>query len=200
MRRLGRLSKLMAVLAALSLPLASFAPALAAEGDAVADRMLEGKILSDDGQAIQGAKIKVRNLDTGEEFTSAPTGGNGSYKLDNLPAGRYEIAVQTERGVYLGNRTVDLVNQTSQTYSFSLKNVPPEQALEEARRAREEDEGAPPAPPPTGRPPTGAAAGASKTSYWSNPWVATFTVLGIAIGAAIFIDHLDDDDDDGSPS
>ena len=197
MRRLGRLSKLLAVLAALSLPVASFAPALAAEGDAVADRTLEGKILSDDGQAIQGAKVKVRNLDTGEEFTSAPTGANGSYKLDNLPPGRYEIAVQTEAGVFLGNRTVDLVNQTSQTYSFSLKNVPPEQALEEARRAREEDEGVPPAPPPTGRPPTGAAAGAP-TSYWSNPWVATFTILGIAVGTAIFINHIDDDD--GSPS
>ncbi|MCZ6779270.1 MAG: carboxypeptidase-like regulatory domain-containing protein, partial [Acidobacteria bacterium] len=141
MRRLGRLSKLLVVLTALSLPLGSFAPALAAEGDAVADRSLEGKILTDDGQAIEGAKVKLRNLDTGEEFTSAPTGGNGSYKLDNLPPGRYEISVQTERGVYLGNRTVDLINQKSQTYSFSLKNVPPEQALEEARRAREEEEG-----------------------------------------------------------
>ncbi len=196
MRRLGRLSKLLVVLTALSLPLGSFAPALAAEGDAVADRSLEGKILTDDGQAIQGAKVKLRNLDTGEEFTSAPAGGNGSYKLDNLPPGRYEIAVQTERGVYLGNRTVDLISKKSQTYSFSLKNVPPEQALEEARRAREEEEGVPPAPPPTGRPPTGVAAG-SKTSYWSNPWTATFTVLGIAVGTAVLIDRIDDDD--GSP-
>lgn len=200
MQRLGKLAKCLAAVTALSLPLATLSPALAQGEGATGDRVLEGKILSDDGQAIQGARVKVRNLDTGEEFTSAPTGSNGSYKLDNLPSGRYEVAVQTERGVYLGNRTVDLVNKTSQTYSFSLKNVPPEQALEEARRAREaEDDDDAPAPPRTARPETGAGAGQSKVSLWRNPWAATLMGLGIAVGAAIVIDEINDDDD-GSPN
>ena len=70
MRRLGKLSKLLVVLTALSLPLGSFAPALAAEGDAVADRSLEGKILTDDGQAIEGAKVKLLSGDNGLSMIS----------------------------------------------------------------------------------------------------------------------------------
>ncbi len=202
MGRLGGVGKFVAVMAVLALPLATLRPALAQ--DAPGGRTLEGKILAEGEQGIEGARVKVRNLQSGEEFTSAPTGPNGSYKLTDLPAGNYEISVQTERGIYLGNRTIDLMSKTNQTYSFSLKNVPPEQALEQARRAREEagvkedDERF--KPPATARPPTGVAAEAAKMSFWSNPRAAVLAGLAIVVGAAIIIDELRDDDGDGSPS
>ncbi len=203
MGRLGAVGKFVAVMAVLALPLATLRPALAQ--DAPGGRSLQGKILAEGEQGIEGARVKVRNLQTGEEFTSAPTGPNGSYKLTDLPAGNYEISVQTERGIYLGNRTIDLMSKTNQTYSFSLKNVPPEQALEEARRAREEagvkeDDEERFKPPPTARPPTGVATGAAKAGFWSNPRTAVLAGLAIAVGAAIIIDEVRDDDGDGSPS
>ncbi len=194
-REAGALKRVVTVLAALALVLPAARPAVA-QAAAKADRILEGRIMGEDGKAIQKAVVKVRNLDTGEEFSSAPTGANGSYKFSKLPPGLYEVAVQTERGMYLGNRTVDLANKQAQSYSFALKNVPPEQALEEAAAARGEERR-----PVGARPPVTPIEAAAKTSVWSNPLTATLLGVAIAVGAGIVIDEaLDDDEDDGSPS
>jgi hypothetical protein len=165
-----------------------------------ANRILEGKILDEEGKAIEKAVVKVRNLETGEEYTSPPTGANGAYKFNRLPPGRYEIAVQTERGVYLGNRVVDLVHREAQTYSFSLRNVPAEQALEQARAARgatdeERAKGGRPAITPSEK-------AEREKGFWRNPVSATLAGLAIAIGAAVIVDEArdEDDDDDASPS
>lgn len=187
-----------AVLAAVALILAPAQSALA-QAAAKGDRILEGKILSEEGKPIEKAVVKVRNLDTGEEFSTPPTGPNGAYKFSKLPPGRYEVAVQTERGIYLGNRTVDLVNKEAQTYSFSLKSAPPEQALKEAQAAREGEDREKPAAAP--RPPVTPTEAAAKTSVWRNPLTATLLGVAIAIGAAIVIDEArEEDDDEASPS
>src|SRR3990172_10546063 len=101
---------LLALLLALAVPLAPLnhvlaqtpappqTPAAPKAPAPAANRILEGKILDEEGKAIEKAVVKVRNLETGEEFTSPPTGATGSYKFNRLPPGRYEIAVQTERG------------------------------------------------------------------------------------------------------
>lgn len=192
-----------AILLALAVPLPPLSLALAQTSPApapAANRILEGKILDEEGKAIEKAVVKVRNLETGEEFTSPPTGASGSYKFNRLPPGRYEIAVQTERGVYLGNRTVDLVNREAQTYSFSLRNVSAEEALEQARAARGETtqqdaKGGRPAITPSEK-------ADREKGFWRNPVSATLAGLAMAIGAAVLIDEArdEDDDDDASPS
>jgi len=195
MRAVHLLRRSLALLVALAIPLTSL-PSFA-QTPPKGDRILEGKIMSEEGKAIEKAVVKVRNLDTGEEFSSQPTGANGSYKFNRLPPGRYEVAVQTERGVYLGNRTVDLVNKEAQSYSFSLKSTPPEEALEQAKAAR--GQGA--APEAGGRPAITPSEKMDPTSIWRNPLTATLLGVAIAVGAAILIDEArDDDDDDASPS
>jgi hypothetical protein len=207
MRSAQGLRSFLALLLIVAVPLPPPSPVLAQtpapSPPPAANRILEGRILNEEGNAIEKAVVKVRNLETGEEFTSQPTGANGAYKFNRLPPGRYEISVQTERGIYLGNRTVDLVSREAQTYSFSLRNVPAEQALEQARAARgaaaEEDRDR----PKGGRPPvTPSAAAARERGFWSNPLSATLAGLAIAIGAAVIVDEArdEDDDDDASPS
>jgi len=191
--------RLLSFAVALSLLFAPLTPVAAQPPAAENNRILEGKILNDQGQPIPNATVKVRNLDTGEEFTSEPSGANGAYKLNKLPPGRYEIAVQTERGIFLGNRTADLVNKEAQSYSFSLKSLPADEALKEAEKARggedEDDRRAAGKRPPT------SPSEAAKGSIWQNPLIATVLGLAIAIGAAVIIDEArDDGDDDASPS
>jgi hypothetical protein len=194
MRIPERGKRLVAVLLVLGLPLASTSPALA-QTPPKADRVLKGKILDENNKPIQKAVVKVRNLDTGEEFAGAPTGSDGSYELSKLTPGRYEVAVQTERGVFLGNRTVDLVKKTQQTYSFALKGTSPEQAMEEARAARGEREEK--EKRKGGAVPRGPAG--EKPTFWSNPYTAILAGVAIAVGTAVLIDNLQGDGN-ASPS
>lgn len=199
MREDSPVKTILAALVALALAAAPYGRAAAQEAAPKADRLLEGRILSDEGKPIEKAVVKIRNLDTGDEFTSPPTAANGNYKFTRLPPGRYEVAVQTERGMYLGNRTVDLVNKEAQSYSFSLKAASPEQALKEAEAARGEEE--PRRRPTAARPAITPSEAASKMGLWNNPTTAVLLGIAIAIGAAIVIDEArDDDDEDASPS
>jgi len=193
-----------AALMTAAMPLASIMPALAqvqvpAQAPAQAakaDRILEGKILSEEGKPIANATVRVRNLDTGQEFTSTPASADGSYKLTKLSPGKYEISVQTEKGVFLGNRTIDLLNKQAQTYSFSLKSTTPQEAMKQAEEARGEERDKKRA---AGRPPINPS-DTAKNTFWSNPYTAILAGVAIAVGTAVVIDNLRGDNDNASPS
>jgi len=205
MRTLRGVKGWVAALVAAMLPLLTLTPALAQvqmpapapAPAAKADRIIEGKILSQEGAAVPNATVRVRNLDTGQEFTSTPAAADGAYKLSKLPPGRYEISVQTEKGVYLGNRTIDLVNKQAVTYSFALKATTPEEAIKQAEAARGEEEERKKAAA-AGRPPINPS-DTGKTSFWSNPGTAVLVGIAVAVGAAAAIDNLRSDEE-ASPS
>lgn len=103
-----------AVLAVPALP-----PAMA---ETPAPGALEGKVLETGGVPVQGAVVLVRSVEDATERSSQPTGDDGSYRLADLPAGHYDVAVKTSKGLYLGARSLQVSGMAAQGFSFRLEN------------------------------------------------------------------------------
>ena len=183
------------ILVVLALPLASWAPLARAEESE--EGRLTGRIFSVDGTPIPDAKVLVLSLETGEERASSRADGAGAYTLSGLARGRYEVAVETPKGVYLVGRSMELGGDSPQMYTFKLKDLSPAEAMAMAPRLEKKDkgekkEGAPVDPSKVGQP-----------TLWVNP--LTVVLAGIAIVSVLYIggdEALGDDteDQDVSPS
>ncbi|MBX7222079.1 MAG: TonB-dependent receptor [Blastocatellia bacterium] len=57
------------------------------------DGGMNGKITDDSGATIAGASVKVTSRDTGQSF-NATTDGQGQFRLNYLPVGRYKVKVE----------------------------------------------------------------------------------------------------------
>ncbi len=99
-------------LTALLLPVAG--PVLAAQ--------VEGRILGPAGVTpITGAIVTFHHLGSGVSQVSAPSALDGSYSVPDMPAGRYDIAVRTGRGLWLANQSLDFGADEVRTLSFALR-------------------------------------------------------------------------------
>jgi hypothetical protein len=104
----------LAILAALLL-LAAGSPARAAAG-------ISGQILGPAGVTpMPQAQVTFYNLVTGTTYRSDPAGPDGGYKIDGLAAGRYDVAVETTRGLWLVDRAITLRDGEVRTFSFALR-------------------------------------------------------------------------------
>src|SRR5947209_14075947 len=61
-------------------------------GQGTASGALSGNVVDKNGAVIKGAAVTVTNKATGLSRT-ATTGDNGEYRIDLLPAGRYDVKV-----------------------------------------------------------------------------------------------------------
>src|SRR5689334_1228809 len=52
---------------------------------------ISGKVLDQD-QAVAGAPLEAKNIQTGTVYT-ATSSTDGSYSIDQLPAGNYEVTI-----------------------------------------------------------------------------------------------------------
>jgi hypothetical protein len=85
MRKLGKVS-----LSALLLALGLFLLSSSAFAQVTASASLSGTVVDKNGAVIKGATVTATNKATGQTRT-ATTNDNGEYKIDLLPAGRYDI-------------------------------------------------------------------------------------------------------------
>lgn len=72
---------------------------------------LSGSVLTADGHAVRDARVEVHDLLNGSEITSAYTLPSGSFTINNLPTGHYELRVTS--GLQEARERVDLdhINQ-----------------------------------------------------------------------------------------
>src|SRR5712692_3879248 len=61
-------------------------------GQGTSSSALGGTVVDKNGAVIKGAAVTATNKATGQSRT-ATTGDSGEYKIDFLPAGRYDIKV-----------------------------------------------------------------------------------------------------------
>ncbi len=192
----GRVRVFAAALSIAVLPLGTMPP-LAADAEGPAS--LEGKVIAGAGGPVAGAVVMVRSLDDAREHASGPTAEDGLYRLAGLPAGEYEVAVRTEKGIYLGARSLLVTAVTPQSYSFRIEDRP----------------GFDPASLAEAGPEDAGAAGAKETHKqtkskgqgqpglgWSNPLVVLAAGLAFVIATGALIEAADDENDednDGSP-
>lgn len=62
---------------------------------------LVGHIYASDMKTpVKNAVVKIRNVDNGREYFSTATDENGSYRIEQIPAGSYVVGITTPDGDY----------------------------------------------------------------------------------------------------
>jgi hypothetical protein len=78
-------------------------------------------------EVIPGCRVYALHIDTNQVYTAAPTDSRGRYALEGLPGGYYDLVVEFDGEVFLGNRVVEAASagETSEI-SLSLGDPLPE--------------------------------------------------------------------------
>ena len=132
---------------------------------------ISGLVVSAEDQApLAGVKVHAADPATREIFSSAPTGDDGSFALDNLPASTYEFAVESSDGLYVV--ATPLVLQPGETKAVNLAVAPLPPTLESV----------------SGGPTRGTP------NIWKNPKLLAPIAVGVAIFLGYVIQEINDDD------
>ena len=75
------------------------APAVPPLAAPLADTRLEGQVLGFDGRPATGYRVHLIDA-TGEDFVRAAVDAEGAYRMRRVPAGRYDLALETPDGRY----------------------------------------------------------------------------------------------------
>lgn len=82
---------------------------------------LEGFIYASDGTTpVEGAVLKLRNLQNGEEYVSGPSDALGRVSLNDLEPGLYLAGISTGTGDYNFDHMVGIREGVTGKISFSL--------------------------------------------------------------------------------
>lgn len=141
--------------------------ALAAAGSG----SLSGQITTASGAAMRGASLQAAQLETKTVYSSLETGDRGRFVLADLPAGIYDLAIQTKEGIYTVDTLVSLAPGESKALNLSVNPA--------VERPRSKDGAAE-------EPPQGVA---KHTSFWKNPLTITLLFLGTATVIGLALDN-----------
>jgi hypothetical protein len=76
----------------------------------------------DEVTRLAGAQVTAINVRTGRRYSSVYTGTNGAYEIAGLPAGTYDIAIDTpDSNLYVTDGLIDLSGNQRLLLSLSLK-------------------------------------------------------------------------------
>ena len=160
------MSKPLATGLILSLPFLAL-PARSADSSAT----LSGSIVwAADKAPLAGSKLHAGDPKTGEVFSSAPAGAEGSFVLDDLPASTYELAVESDGGLYLVGTPLTLAPGTAQTLNLAVSR----QTLPNYDKEDDDD--------PRGSP------------IWDNPGVTALVVVGAVVIIGLLFGQSDSND------
>ena len=171
-----KLTAVVAIVAMLGLGLPT--QAAGAAGSRVAGSILS----SPDETPLAGARLHLGDPRSGRVFTSQPSASDGSFALSEVPPATYEVAVESNGGLYVVSTPLELSAGAAQNLQVAVTPVVPGQM----------------APPPAD--PDDEHKGG--TSVWNNPATAALIVVGSAIVLGFLIKEATDDDDEppASPS
>ncbi len=131
---------------------------------------ISGVVVSAEDQApLAGVKVHAADPATREIFSSAPTGDDGSFALDNLPASTYEFAVESSEGLYVVATPLALRAGEIKAMNLAVAALPP--TSESVSRG-----------PTRGTP-----------SIWNNPKFVAPILIGFAILLGYVIEEIADD-------
>ncbi len=84
---------------------------------------LQGTVYSEGMRArVQGATVKLRNLNTQREYTSPPTDAKGNYKILMIEEGWYTLGVSTAAGDF--NLNYGIYVKAGETAKLSVEMLP----------------------------------------------------------------------------
>jgi len=137
---------------------------------------LSGSVYSSvDETPLTGVTVYAAEPATGQIFASEPSSETGAFSIADLPAGKFELGVAIDQGLYLVETPVALAPAQSQHVNIAVSEKKSQ---------------------PTGSEVVPASA---KTGVWSNPLTAALIVVGAAIIIGLLVESTTDDDPPGSP-
>jgi hypothetical protein len=164
---------LIASTAALGIPVAA-EPASAAAGALASVR---GTVLSaDSGAPLAQARVHASEPRAERFFSSQPCESDGSFRLGDLPAGTYELAVESAGALYLAQAPLRLEPGQSRSVHLAV------------RKTASQD----------------PSAANQRGGFFENPVTAALTIAGIATATGLLLNEWTNDEDesdrDASPS
>jgi hypothetical protein len=169
---------------------------LAAPSLVQASTTVRGRVLGPAGVTpIQDAHVTFYNLITGSTHRSEATTTDGEYTLAGLAQGRYDVAVVTERGLWMVEQPVTMDIEGERVLSFALR----ERAYWEGADER------PPRESPLGENVVGTAVileseeGAAAKPPGRKRQILIWSLVGAGVLALVFL-AADDDDERGDAS
>ena len=91
---------------------------------ALASGPLSGRVLGPAGVTpITQARVTLYHLASGTTYTTEATAGEGAFDLPGLPAGEFDLAVVTERGLWLADAPLTLAEGEARSLSLSLREL-----------------------------------------------------------------------------
>jgi hypothetical protein len=161
--------KLVATVVIVSLQ-ALMIPAIAADPAS----SVNGSILSAQTDApLAGAKLHLGDPMTGEIYTSEPADQDGSFEMTDVPASTYEVAVESNGGLYLVQSPLKLTPGQSQPMNVAINQ---QMADDPETEEKKKNKGG--------------------TGVWNNPATAALIVVGAAVVLGLLINAATDDDDE----
>jgi hypothetical protein len=138
---------------------------------------LEGRVVTPSGNPAPKA-VWAATTATAKSPQRATVDPSGAFKLEAVPAGAVELAVETAEGLYVVDTPVTIAPGATRQVQLALRG-------RQGTTPNPPSSPAPPQPPP---PKTG--------SLWDNPLTATLIVIGGAVVTGLIIDAVDDNDND----
>ncbi len=149
----------------LSLPLL----ALPAHSAGVTATLSGSIVWSADQTPLAGSRLHAADPKTGKIFTSAPATGDGGFVLGDLPASTYELAVESDGGLYLVGTPVTLAPGAAQTLNLAVsRGSDPNYAQNGA-----------------------SGASGAKSGFWDNPLTAALVVVGGVVVIGLLLGDSD---------
>jgi hypothetical protein len=109
-------------LARRGLAVATLLGLLAVPTAALATAAVRGQVLGPAGVTpIPDAVVNFYNLVTGMTYRSEPTTTTGDFNLTGLHEGSYDVAVETDRGLWLVERAITIQPDDERVLSFALR-------------------------------------------------------------------------------
>lgn len=132
---------------------------------------LNGVIRSADMTPLAGVRLLVADRENGGVARSARTTADGNFTIDGLEPGRYDLAVETDLGLYVVRAPIELVPGVNRTVQVAVGGTEPA-----------DTDGPTP------------AIDAPLASAWDNPAAAGGIVLGLAVLIGILVKNATEDE------
>ncbi len=178
------------VLAVLLAVVLGLGPAVAAAGAAAGTAQLRGVLLDAEGMPAHGYQVGLRNAD-GDLFLSTATGPDGSFAVQIVPPGKYELVAFAPDGSEFPVLSKPVTLKEGQVARLEIrlgaKGFAPGHAPARAAAAAGKGGGAAAA----GAGGTTAAAAGALASWWLP--------LAVVVGGAFAVNSLDDNDPGPEP-
>jgi len=132
-RRPTRWTALLLVVLGALLPLQAQEPEPAQQP--TGQTLMQGKVVDSAGKrGVEGAVVLAYHLSTEQMFRSEPTSSNGSYRIEGLPSGYYDLAVDGPDGLFVGSNVVNVPPGSKAVINFTMTPFGAATATADARQ------------------------------------------------------------------